>query len=257
MRIAVITGASVGLGAEFAKQIAQTAGPEQLDELWLVARGAERLRQMADTLPLPCRCFALDLTEEANLKELAKAFADEQVDIRYLVNNAGYGTQGPFAEVEEAKLMACLDLNIRALVQLTHMAKPYLSRESQVFQISSVSAFMPQPNYAVYSSSKTFVLHFAKALEAEWKREGIKVVAVCPNLMATDFCERAEMPVQTLKVKALGLEQPERVVRVALRAGRKGRAVALSSFSGKLLRLAGKLLPHNFILWIERVLSLY
>lgn len=257
MRIAVITGASAGLGAEFAKQIAQAAGPEQLDELWLVARRAERLRKIADTLPLPCRCFALDLTEEASLQELARAFAEEKVDIRYLVNNAGYGTQGPFAEVEESKLMACLDLNIRALVQLTHMAKPYLSRGAQVFQISSVSAVMPQPNYAVYSSSKTFVLHFAKALAAEWKREGIKVVAVCPNLMATDFCERAEMPAQTLKVKKLGLEQPERVVRVALRAGRKGRAVALSSFSGKLLRLVGKLMPHNFILWIERVLGLY
>lgn len=257
MRIAVITGASAGLGAEFARQIAQKAGPEALDELWLVARGAERLKQMADALPLPCRCFALDLTEEASLRELACAFAEAEVDIRYLVNNAGYGTQGAFAKVEEAKLMACLDLNIRALVQLTHMAKPYLSKGSQVFQISSVSAFMPQPNYAVYASSKAFVLHFAKALQAEWKREAIQVVAVCPNLMDTDFCERAEMPAQTLKIKKLGLEQPERVVRVALRAGQRGRAVALSSSSGKVLRLLGKLLPHNFILWIERILGLY
>lgn len=257
MKVAIISGASSGLGAEFARQIASLPLEKSVDEIWLIARRAERLQELADALPLPCRVFSLDLCESTSFLEIQETLSACQAQVVYLVNAAGYGTQGQFCKIEDLKLGACLDLNIDALLRLTYVVKPYLIKGSHVLQISSVSAFLPQPNYATYAASKTFVLYFSRALHREWEEEGINVIAVCPNLMDTEFIRLAEMPEDTLRVKKLGLENKDKVVRQALKDSFRGKDVSVSSWAGKLLRLGAKILPKSFILYIEKKLGMY
>ncbi len=260
-KIALITGASSGLGEEFARQISQLSSEKAVDELWLLARRRERLEKLAAELDLPCRIFALDLLEEENYRKIMEALKEESqkanVFVKYLVNSAGYGKQGCFSEQEEVSLNNCLQLNIFALEKMTYLLSPYLAKDSHVFQISSVSAFLPQPNYASYAASKTYVLHFSRALHQEWKKRGINVLCVCPNLMETEFLSHANMSEQTRNLKNLGLEKPEDVVEKAIKDSYSGKDLSISSLSGKLIRLAAKIFPTRLILFLEKKWGLF
>ena len=131
-RIALITGASSGLGREFARLLAR----EAVDELWLVARRGERLRELSAELAVPCRSFVLDLTQEAALEELSAALAAEPVVVRYLVNAAGFGRIGMAADIGAATTGRMIALNCRAAAELTERALPYMERGSQVLEIA-------------------------------------------------------------------------------------------------------------------------
>ncbi|MDO5033590.1 MAG: SDR family NAD(P)-dependent oxidoreductase [Eubacteriales bacterium] len=257
MKIALITGASSGLGAEFARQIAKLSGTAGVEEMWLLARREEKLAALAQELPLPCKILALDLLDSENRAVLAEELARTTPQILYLVNSAGCGRQGYFADQEAIFYQQMLALNNRALLDLSYLTKPYLLPGAKVLQIASVAAFLPQPAYAVYAASKSFVLAFSRALHREWRREGITVTAVCPNLMATEFLDKAELGAKNRSIKNLGLEEPSQVVKQALKQAAAGRDLAISSWIGKGLYIASKILPHSFILWLEGVLGLY
>lgn len=257
MKIALITGASSGLGAEFAHQIAELDASKGAEELWLLARRQDRLEALAQELDRPCKILALDLLESEALETLKAELAAAQPQISYLVNSAGLGRQGPFADQAASCHQEMVDLNIRALLDVTYLAKPYLVPGSQVLLISSVAAFLPQPAYAVYAATKTFILNFSRALRREWQDEGIKVTAVCPNLMETDFLTKAGIEGKTQSLKSLGLEPVSRVVKTSLRRSAAGKDLAISSGMGKAIHLASKILPTSFILWLEKVFGMY
>lgn len=180
-RIALVTGASSGLGREFARLLAH----EAVDELWLVARRGERLRELSAELAVPCRIFALDLTQEAALEELSEALSAEPPVVRYLVNAAGFGRIGMAEDIGAATTGCMIALNCRAAAELTERALPYMERGSRVLEIASCAAFQPIPYLAAYAATKAFLLRYSRALAAEVAARGITVTAICHTGSAT------------------------------------------------------------------------
>lgn len=265
-KIAIITGASSGLGEEYAKQIAvdETLISRGLAELWLVARREDRLEELADNLPIETRIFALDLTEESSFYTLEEALRTEPVDVLVLVNSAGFGQVGPFTRIPSEVHQSMLRLNVEALTLLSQIVLPYLIEGSIILNIASVAGFMPQTNFNVYSASKSYVIRFSRALHDELKDKNIHVTAVCPGPMETEFFDvagRNNNPEDdssriTQKIKDIGVESPERVVAVSLRRALRGKDMSVTGFAGKILRVVGKVVPHGIVLWIERKMGM-
>lgn len=247
--IAIVTGASSGLGREFARQIDTMTG---LDEIWLIARRRERLVELAAELKTDTRILALDLLQESSFAIIESELKQQKPVVSILINNAGKGKAGRFASIKREYNSELLRLNVLAIMQLTNLVLPYCAAGSRILQISSVAAFMPQPGFSVYAASKTFVLSFARALNEELRREKITVTAVCPNPMETEFFNNGSGKSKLNWIKSLGIEQPEKVVRVALARSARGKDVSVSCIAGKLLHLVGKFLPHRICM---RVIS--
>lgn len=184
-KIAIITGASSGMGAEFAMQIENRYF---LDEIWLIARRKEPMMELAEKFnKSKAVILALDLTNEGDLASLEKRVQDEAPHIEVLVNNAGYGKIGPFSELGRREQLQMVDLNVRTLTFLTHMVIPYMHKGSRIIQLASSIAFSPAPYFAVYAATKAYVVSLSEALSFELKDRGITVTAVCPGPVATEF----------------------------------------------------------------------
>lgn len=248
MNIAIVTGASSGLGAEIVRQLAEGAfGP--LDQIWAVSRRAEK------TGPL-VRPFALDLTDPASFDVLEQAL-DETTDARValLVNNAGFGTFGGFAAMPPEDNANMVRLLMLAPVELTYRALSFMSAGSRILNVSSVAAFMPQPCLATYSAAKRFVLDLSRSLDAELGPVGIHVTALCPKFMRTGFLDHAGADDVAARMAGLtGFEDVRRVARLGLRAARAGRTLCIPSADMRAFYAAAKLLPYPLALNLERAL---
>lgn len=264
-RIAIITGASSGLGAEYARQIDAERKPGGgPDEIWLLARRRDRLKALSETLNTPCRIFDLDLTEEDSLAVLADELKGSGAAVKLLVNSAGFGQVGAFAGIEADTHRSMLRLNVEVLTMLCDLVIPYLTEGSRIINVASVAGFMPQTNFNVYAASKAYVIRFSRALNDELKARGIHVTAVCPGPMETEFFSiagRSETSADENqriadRIKSIGLEDPVKVVRSSLKRSHRGRDMAVTGIMGKLLRVTGKLVPHRFVLWAERLIGM-
>jgi|LSQX01.1.fsa_nt_gb short-subunit dehydrogenase len=246
-RIALVTGASSGLGREFALQIDKL--PE-IDEIWLVARREERQIELSARLTKPARIFALDLANEESLAVIEEELEAQNPIMRLLVNNAGMGSPGPFEKTDISYNDQLLKLNVLALVRLTHISLPYCEAGSRILQISSVAAFIPQPNFSVYSASKAFVMYFSRSLHQELKPRKITVTSVCPNPMETEFFKHKENTRLIDRLKSKGTEKIEKVAAQALHRSARGKDMSVSCFSARLIRILAKILPQHLIIKI-------
>ncbi len=252
MRIAVITGASSGMGREFVRQIPHFY--QGLDELWVIARRKERLTALKSICPIPIRIFAGDLTEEEFYIGLKAQLSKLRPDIRMLVNAAGFGKTGTVEDIyakESGAQEKMIWLNCNALTKMIFMCMPYLSKGSRILNLSSAAAFCPQPRFAVYAASKSYVLSFSRALSGEWKRKGIYVTAVCPGPVDTEFFEVMGKPSNPLK-KLVMADAPS-VVRQALLDSRKKKTVSIYGGWMKAIRILMKLLPKEWVIRIESI----
>jgi len=246
MKIALVTGASSGMGRESVLQIGDRfAG---LDEIWAVARRADRLEALGRESAVPVRCFALDLTEEESLRVLAAALEAERPQIKLLVNAAGYGKLAKIGGVPRAAETGMVRLNCEALCAVTHLALPYMAKNSRILQFASAAAFLPQPGFGVYAATKAFVLSYSRALDAELRGRGILVTAVCPGPVRTEFFETAGDGGLMPFYKRLAMADPKRVVRCALRDSMMGKRVSVCGVLMKSFRLLSKVVPHGLIL---------
>lgn len=265
-RIAIITGASSGLGAEYARQLAvhddvRAAG---LDEFWLIARREDRLHQLAKTLRLPSRVLALDLSTNEGLEQVKRELETQQPEVLFLINSAGFGKTAAFADIDIEVHQRMIRLNIEATTLLCQLVLPYLVKGSRILNIASVGGFMPQTHFNVYSASKAYVISFSRALNDELKARGIHVTAVCPGPMETEFFdvtsdgqkEQTERALYTRKIKDLGLEDPQKVVALTLRKSLKGKDMVVTSLVGKLLLFVSRIMPHRFVLWVEHKMGM-
>ncbi|MEO8351846.1 MAG: SDR family oxidoreductase [Chthoniobacteraceae bacterium] len=221
---ALITGASSGLGAEFARQLSFHA-----NTLILVARRRDRLDLLAAEINRPgltVRCFAVDVANEEQLEAFIRETAGENFSL--LINNAGCGDHGLFEESEWPKVKAMLDVNIAALTRLTHAFTPRLVRAGTgaILNVSSIAALLPLPQMGVYAATKAYVTSFTEALRAELRGTGVSVTAVCPGPVNTEFFGIAERPGSRGKVPTPEFFKvpSEQVVREALRAVLTDRA---------------------------------
>lgn len=189
----LITGASSGIGAEFARQLAGRGA-----SLILVARREERLdelaRQLQETHGTQTRVLAVDLTQPDAVDRITAAVSDLEVDL--LINNAGFGHYGAFADMDPARIHNLLTLNILSLTAMTRcFVGPMIARRrGGIINVASTAAFQPLPWMSLYAASKAFVLHFSEGLWAETKKKGVVVQALCPGFTKTEFFDQAKMP---------------------------------------------------------------
>lgn len=245
MRIAVITGASSGMGREMAMQIADRFG--KIEEIWLIARRKERLEELKGRLPARIRCFGMDITCEEQREELKEALKREKPDVKILVNSAGFGKIGKVGEIDMEAECGMVRLNCEALCAVTHMVLPYMRKNSRIIQLASSAAFLPQPKFAVYAATKSFVLSYSMALGAELKKKGICVTAVCPGPVDTEFFEIAETANSIPFYKKLVMADPRKVVSKALKDSAGGKAVSVYGLTMNGFRILAKVFPHGVI----------
>lgn len=243
MKIAVITGASSGIGREFTRQITKLY--KSLDEIWVIARRSERLKELEKELSVPVRIFDSDLKRDYVYEKLEKILERENPDIRMLVNAAGCGRIGRFEKLSAAGQLDMIDVNIRALTRMTHLCLPFLHKGSRILQIASAAAFSPQPGFAVYAASKSYVYSFSQALSCELEGRGIYVTAVCPGPVDTEFFDRAGGVSGSMK--AALKRDAGAVVRQALLDSVKGKRVSVCGYEMKAARVGAKLLPLSLI----------
>ena len=246
MKIALITGASSGMGREFVLQLDKS---EAFDEIWVVARRLERLEALRSEVRAPLRCLSLDLSAEDSLRELKDLLAAEKPEIACLVNASGFGIFQAFADAPLEGQLRMIDLNDKALVALTYLALPYMGSGSRIINMGSLSSFQPVPYINVYGASKAFVLSFSRALGAELKPRGIRVMAVCPGWVRTEFFDTAVTDPKVITYYNRYYEASE-VVRRALRDLRRGKDVSVCGFSVRVQVLLVKLLPHRLVMRI-------
>lgn len=254
MKIAVVTGASSGIGREFVRQIGLLY--KNLDEIWVIARRKDRMLELQKECPYALRIFAGDLLKKQVFKEYHKAINEYHPDVRLLVNAAGFGKSGTFTEIAESgkKIQTdMIDLNCRSLTRMTQMTLPHMSKGSRIVNIASAAAFCPQAGFSVYAATKSYVLSFSRSLEYELKNYGISVTAVCPGPVDTEFfniCGELSSP-----IKKMTLASPKSVVHKALNDCRKRKSISIYGFPMKFAAIGSKLFPHSLILKIEGKLT--
>lgn len=250
MNVIVITGASSGMGREFALQLDR--GLKTIDEFWLVARRVDRMRQLAATMQHRVKLLPLDLTAQADLQLFKEVLQEEKPVIRMLVNCAGYGMIGDFTDIPSDLQAGEIDLNCRALMQMTYACIPCMRRKSRIIQLASSAAFLPQPGFAVYAATKSFVLSFSRAIREELKEKEIYVTAVCPGPVRTEFFDIAERYGDTLSIKKYTMVEAQRVVQEALAASCKNRPMSVCSFPIQAFWAMTRVLPQAPVLCLTR-----
>lgn len=243
-KIALITGASSGMGREFVRQLNMCL--KNIDEIWVIARREDRLLELkASATNVNVRVFALDICKESDLNYLSSQLQSEKPEVRLLVNAAGVGRAGRFDEIKTEEALNMVELNNKALVAVTHIVLPYMTKASHMIQIASASAFMPQKEFAVYAASKAFVLSFSRALRAELKERNIIVTIVCPGPVNTEFLEISNEGKGQKPLKKLVTAKVEPVVAKALRDAKAGKELSIYGLPMKAVYIASKLLPHG------------
>jgi short-subunit dehydrogenase len=235
--VTLITGASAGLGAEFARQCAARG-----EELVLVARRRDRLEALAAELG-HAHVVAADLAEPGAPARIAEAVARLGLEIATLINNAGFGAIGRVDSLPPDRQAEMVDVNIRALVALTCAFVPAMVARGAgaILNVASTAAFQPGPGFAVYFASKAFVLSFTEALHQEMKGRGVRVSALCPGPTRTEFGEVAGM---RRSVPAFLSADAASVVRAGLRGLDRNRALVIPGLANKLTAQAGRFLPR-------------
>ena len=188
MKIAVVTGASSGIGREFVYAVDKKYS---FDEIWVIARRAERLEELKEKCRNPIRPVALDLAADADLKVYAELLEKEKPEIALLVNAAGCGVFGPFEEKDLGALLHSAKLNSLSLTAMCHLSLPYMKSGSAIVNMGSNSSWQPVPYQAVYGASKSYVLSLSRAIGRELRPRGVHVMCVCPGWIKTEFQQHA------------------------------------------------------------------
>ncbi len=244
MNIAVVTGASSGMGREFALQLDK----ENLDEIWILARRLNRLKELEENMKTSVRCLEIDLLDQKQVMDYVNLLKEVKPDVRYLVNASGLGIFGNYDEVSMPDEMHMIDLNIKTVIEMTKITLPYMSAGSRVIQLASSASFVPIPNQNVYSSSKAFVTNYSRALNYELKPRNITVTAVCPGWVRTEFFNHVKADKSPhAPVKYWPIADAEDVVSLAIKDAKKGKTVSVYGFIMNAFRALCKICSHDFV----------
>ena len=188
MNIAIVTGASSGMGREFVLQLSSFVA---VDEIWAIARRKDALESLKAQSQVPVRVLALDLCQESSFDTYAETLAAEKPQVSLLVNAAGFGKFGVSQHIPLDEELRMIDLNCKALVAITRLTLPYMPKGSHVLQLDSLSAFQPVPWITVYGATKSFVLSYSRAMNRELRDQGIRMMAMNPGWVKTEFFNHA------------------------------------------------------------------
>jgi short-subunit dehydrogenase len=243
--IAVITGASSGIGEEFARQLASRGY-----DLVLVARRSDRLQTLAgklrDVHQVECAPFEANLASRSERDRVCDALAADKDRIALLVNNAGFGTHGFFHETDLDRELELIDVNCAAPVHLTKRILPWMldRRSGHIMNVASLAAFSPGPVMAMYFASKAFLLSFSEALWEECRDTGVTVTALCPGPVRTEFQQSAGLSARA-RTSGTAPVPVERVVDDALTAMFNGKRVVIPGYQARLAAMLSRITPRS------------
>ena len=254
MKVALITGASGGIGLELAHVMAK-----EKHNLVLVARSIEKLNVLADQLiqkyGIKVKTYQVDLSKTEEIENLYNQTQSDDIEVSYLINNAGFGEYGKFIENDWEKLNTMMQLNMVSLVHLTKLYSKNMvsSKFGKIMNVASTAAFQPLPYFAVYAATKSFVLSFSEAVGSELKDYGITVTALCPGLTETGFVEAANMGNTKFLDKAKsGMATAEEVAEYGYEAMMKGKTVAVHGMVNSLMAQSARFLPRDLVTSIAK-----
>ena len=265
--IAIITGASSGIGKAFLEEIANDRGVNgatPFDEIWAVARSEDKLIEiktlLGDDRIVP---VTADLSSHEDMTKLSEHLASEKPQIGLLINCAGMGMKGLVEDHPAKTLEDTIDVNCTSLAKLTRICIPYMivrepsrtrDKRPRIINIASSAGFLPQPGFAAYAASKAFVISFSRALYYELKDHRIIVTAICPGPVKTDFQRKATGGAQAdfTGIRKYVVADPVKLARASIKASGKGRQILVYGFSQKALHVASKIIPTSWILAIEK-----
>jgi uncharacterized protein len=249
MTTALITGASSGIGETFARELAASK-----TNLVLVARSQAKLEQLAtelrDKYQIKTTVIPQDLAQPAAGQVVFEKVQAQGLRIDTLINNAGFGDYGAFSDRPLSKLLAMVQLNITAVVELTGLFLPLMQERKlgAIINVSSIAGFQPLPYMSVYAATKAFVLNFSEALWAENKDLGVKILAVCPGPTESEFYDRADFPDSATGLNGITMASSEKVVRESLKALTKAQStVVTGGFSNQLIVNLPRLMPRDLL----------
>ncbi|MBP5775229.1 MAG: SDR family NAD(P)-dependent oxidoreductase [Clostridiales bacterium] len=265
--IAIITGASSGIGKAFLEEIANDRGVNgaaPFDEIWAVARRADKLIEiktlLGDDRIVP---VIADLSSPEDMTKLSARLALEKPQVGLLINCAGMGMKGLVEDHPAKTLEDTIDVNCTSLAKLTRICMPYMivkdpswtkDKRPRIINIASSAGFLPQPGFAAYAASKAFVISFSRALYYELSDHKIIVTAICPGPVKTDFQRKATGGAQAdfTGIRKYVVADPVKLAKASVKASKKGRQILVYGFSQKALHVASKIIPTSWILAIEK-----
>ena len=248
MSIAVVTGASSGMGREFVLQLSNYV---KVDEIWVIARREQALAALSNQCPAAIRPIALDLCDPGSFQTYAGLLAAEKPDVKLLVNAAGFGKFGCFENIPPEEEYRMIDLNCKALVAMTRLTIPYMALGSHILQLDSLSAFQPVPYITTYGATKAFVLSYSRAMNRELKKKGIRVMAMNPGWVKTEFFSHAFQTNGSEVQYFNRLYDADEVVSTGLKdLYRTKKDYSIHGFPVRMQVRLTKLLPHSLIMTI-------
>lgn len=252
MTVAIITGASSGLGREYVREV--TEQYPNIDEYWIIARRSDRLEAIRNEYPdKKIVVFPLDLTKDESFENYRVMLEERKPEIKLLINNAGVGKLGRLADMPYGEQINMVDLNNRAVTAITNISLPYMKKGSYVLNVCSIASFAPNPRMTVYCSTKAFIMSFSRSLRFELKNRGINVLAVCPGPMHTEFLDNAGIEKGSSKAfDLLPYCDPAAVARRSLKMAESGKSVYTPRAFYKFYRVMAKLLPHELIMHFSK-----
>lgn len=242
-KIVILTGATGGLGREFLKQILK----EDIDEVWAIARNKEKLDELRKQYGEKVVPVSMDLSDFSSFIELEARLKEQMPTVQYLINNAGLAKMGNYNDFSLEEIDKTINVNCKAPVMLSKLCIPYMKQGSKILNISSASAFQPNPYINLYAASKVFERSYSRALNVELKGTGIKSIAVCPGWIDTELLIK-EM--NGKKVKFPGMVTAKRVVAQAIKDAKKGKDMSVCSLYVKCQHVNVKLMPQRLVMKI-------
>ncbi|MBD5460810.1 MAG: SDR family NAD(P)-dependent oxidoreductase [Lachnospiraceae bacterium] len=245
--LAIITGASGGLGKAFTKYLI-----DEVDEVWAIGRNREKLNSLKETFGVKIRDYSVDLSNTANLEIIKRELNKEEYSIKYLVNNAGSGRMARSTDFSAQDIESHINTHNTSMAVLCNICIPYMKKGSHIINVASQSAFQPVAYINLYAASKAFCCSYSRALNMELKERGIVVTVACPGWIKTDLLQ-TEM--NGHKIKFPHLAEPDDVAVKTIRDAKKGRDISVYSAYVKMMQFFSKFYPHKWIMrvWLRSV----
>jgi len=244
--IAIITGASSGLGVEIYKEIQK----EALDEIWIIARREDRLNKIkSDFGSITTKVIPMDITLNESMMVLEGFLKDEDYNVKFLFNNAGFGVIGDVIDASYELQGSMVTLNAKALTEITTIVLKHMDKGSCIVNTCSIASFVPNARMSVYSATKAFVLSYTKSLRYELRKRKINVTAICPGPMSTEFLAVAGIEKGVSKTfDSLPRCNVEKTAKKGIKAAKRGKCVYTPRGFYKFYRVLSKILPHSWLM---------
>ena len=245
--IAIVTGASSGLGKEFVKLL---INDKNIDEIFVLARSKDKLDNLKIDYGNKIKPYPMDLSDINNVKSFGKSLEQEEVNIKLLVNNAGFAKFCSYDDISIDETVNMINLNISGVVAMGLVCIPFMKKNSHIINIASQASFQPVPYQNVYSATKSFVKNYSRALNVELKEKGIVVTAVCPGWIKTNLFDRGCINAKKGTTKFAYMAMPETIAKKALKDAYNNKDISVYGLYVNFCRFLSKILPEKAVMKI-------